>query len=981
MRTRLVTISGTVLLLVLLGARSAVPGELDPALVGALQQAGRGEKVPVLIVMADQGLSASELAHIRNLSHRKKRAAGRATLQHKAALSQAGVRAYLQDMAERGQAAEVRPLWMVNAIAAQLPVARVYEVAALAGVDRVLWDPAIPAEKLLDDDGGSGTPARPVAPPTPRPRSESMRTQIYWQLTAVKAPQAWSLGYNGQEVLVAVIDTGVDYNHTDLRTHIFTNPGEIPGNGIDDDQNGFIDDVHGWDFVWNDNDPMGDNVNDHGTKVAGIVAGDGTGGINTGVAPKAKILPLKAVGGPLSGIFAAIDYAVAMNTDVIQMSVTQKWSDNPKPDFAAWRAVTDNELALGIFHSNSISNNGTHQDTDPIPFNVGVPGNCPSPWLHGDQFLVGGASGVISAGAISDQYIAADYSSRGPVDWEDIALHFPAYPYTMPLQYQDYPYSGGDGGLTKPDLCAPGPGTLSTQLGGGYSEFSGTSAASPHIAGAMAILLQANPELTPAQVDMILETTAVDLGEPGKDVIYGAGCLDVNAALLKVLALSEYATVSGAVTTDDGSLVPRAQVLIQDPAIQEQTNQLAGYRFSVPGGQDHMTVSAFGYLPDTSWVTAPAGTVTAHDVKLTPRPVSTLSGVVRDTQGGMISGVRVSLPGTPLPSDTTGPDGRYRIESIPAGIPLTVEAVLFGYHTTTSSFVGTGADTLDLVLAPGLFDDFESDQGWKRDPMDTANMGRWERCAPVGTWSGTVPVQPDSDADAGGTLCYVTQNANPGAGPDFADVDGGSTTLISPIFDGSGYTRPFLSYRLWYSNNANGAPDDMFRTDGSSDGGSSWVNLETILTSSPAWVLHTVDLASRLTITSAMRVRFIASDTGTPSTVEAGVDDVMLLSDQSGVAQGQPAWRLRLAECFPNPFVVSAVLAFEIPGSARTSLSLYNVQGRLVRSLFAGSLPPGPHRVIWDGRDDSGRRCPSGVYLSRLAQAGAVAERRVVLIR
>ena len=124
------------------------------------------------------------------------------------------------------------------------------------------------------------------------------------------------------DVVVAVIDTGVDYNHIDLRNNIWTNTGEIPNNGIDDDNNGYIDDVHGWDCVGDDNDPMDDNG--HGTHVAGIVAAENNTVGTVGVAFNCKIMPIKA--GNSSGFFnnsdiaEAIQYAYMNGASVINMS-------------------------------------------------------------------------------------------------------------------------------------------------------------------------------------------------------------------------------------------------------------------------------------------------------------------------------------------------------------------------------------------------------------------------------------------------------------------------------------------------------------------------------------------------------------------------------------------------------------------------------------------------------------------------------------
>src|SRR5436309_1680061 len=103
------------------------------------------------------------------------------------------------------------------------------------------------------------------------------RRDALWGLDKINAPQAWDQSTGDPGIVVATVDTGIDYNHPDLAANVWTNPGEIPGNGIDDDQNGYVDDVHGYDFVNNDGDPMDDFS--HGTHVAGTIGAIGNNGI------------------------------------------------------------------------------------------------------------------------------------------------------------------------------------------------------------------------------------------------------------------------------------------------------------------------------------------------------------------------------------------------------------------------------------------------------------------------------------------------------------------------------------------------------------------------------------------------------------------------------------------------------------------------------------------------------------------------------
>ncbi|GIW41821.1 MAG: hypothetical protein KatS3mg076_2398 [Candidatus Binatia bacterium] len=143
-----------------------------------------------------------------------------------------------------------------------------------------------------------------------------------WGLHRTQASDAWDVSA-GAGTIVAVIDTGVDYNHPDISANIWTNPGEIPGNGVDDDGNGFVDDVRGWDFDQDDNNPM-DN-HGHGTHVAGIAAATGNNGFGVlGMAWQAQVMPVKGIGasgfGFDSDLAASIVYAAENGADVLNNS-------------------------------------------------------------------------------------------------------------------------------------------------------------------------------------------------------------------------------------------------------------------------------------------------------------------------------------------------------------------------------------------------------------------------------------------------------------------------------------------------------------------------------------------------------------------------------------------------------------------------------------------------------------------------------------
>ncbi|MCL2041413.1 MAG: S8 family serine peptidase [Bacteroidales bacterium] len=403
--------------------------------------------------------------------------------------AQQGVMTLLSDLSATSAVAEVQALWIANFINCYASTDAIEELSLHPDVLLIVFDKEY---YMLPEEG-----TQELVEPT---------REIVANVLKVKADQVWALGYEGEGVVVAVIDTGVNYNHNDLKTHLWEHP-DYP--------------YHGWDFINNDNDPKDDNG--HGTHCAGTVAGDGASGSKTGVAPKATIMALKVLGaggsGPTSGIISAIQFAVAHGADVLSLSLGSSGSGGDPSS----RNAMKNAMEAGVIAAVAAGNDGGDQGQYPIPKNIGSPGNCPPPWLHPDQTTTGGTSAVVCVGSTNNSDAISWFSSRGPVTWQNTG-------------FNDYPYNPGMG-LIRPDVCAPGENikSLSHSNNSGYVQWgwSGTSMATPCVAGAMALMLSKNPTLDPADICEILETTAVHLptSTSPKNNNYGSGRIDALEAI------------------------------------------------------------------------------------------------------------------------------------------------------------------------------------------------------------------------------------------------------------------------------------------------------------------------------------------------------------------------------------------------------------------------------------------------------------------
>ena len=325
-----------------------------------------------------------------------------------------------------------------------------------------------PGDQGPDYDAVPALPQDPVADPD--------ITKLYG-LSKIDAEGAWSKTKGSANVVVADIDTGVDYNHKDLINNIWRNPAEVAGNGKDDDKNGFVDDLVGYDFRDKDARPFDDNQ--HGSHTTGTIAATGGNGIGiSGVAQRASVMALRFLGGAQGSgtsedAIKCIDYATKNGARIMSNS----WGGGgySKALFESIKRADDKGI---LFVAASGNSSGDNDETDNYPSNYDLPN-------------------VIAVAATDANDKLASFSNYGKGEV---------------------------------DLAAPGVNILSTVPGNRYAKFSGTSMATPHVAGAAALLLAAYPNMNAVDLKKALMDSVDEVSSLNGKVVTG-GRMNVSKAL------------------------------------------------------------------------------------------------------------------------------------------------------------------------------------------------------------------------------------------------------------------------------------------------------------------------------------------------------------------------------------------------------------------------------------------------------------------
>lgn len=793
----------------------------------------------------------------------------------------------LRDTAERSQAALRRSLradglrfeafWIKNAIVVRSgDLASAEKLSRRSDVQRIALLPR----------------AEPGKPELQRsaPATHGVASNIQW----VGADQVWAQGTNGNGVTVGIVDTGVELEHEALRQQY---RGALPGGGYAHDYN--------W-FDPLDFSPAPRDLGGHGTHVAGTAVGDNRQADpalreRIGMAPGAQWIACQGFpleGDPAMALLACGQFMLAPSRrdgsdpdpDRRPQVVNNSWSSydscdgQPRPFFQdmveAWAAAG----VIPLFAQGNASNCD-------LPEPAGL-GTVPSPASLAAAFAVG------STGNHDGEY--AYHSVWGPTAAIGGGSGLPD-PHGFPQ--------------LKPQVVAPGV-AIRSSTGGGYALMTGTSMSSPHVAGLIALMLEAGECLRgdyPAIGGLIMRTARplpYDSGGtpppgPGNVPNYatGWGEIDapaaVNAAaaacgpqgfLRGRLTSAGGAAIAGAIIDVQADTGGRSYRLVSDVdgsfvrRLPAQTS--TGYR---------IRVSAYGYLPDSeTGVLVYNGMDTTHNVTLATAPLHKISGIVTDAATGWPLHARIRISGYPGDAQWTDPQtGRYALR-LPAGSAyrFDVDSDVPGYIAASRDLADAGAAaTHDFALAadrvtctaPGyafssqlLGEDFESapPAGWTRS---SSGIG-WQfgDSGELSTFVYAIPAHGR----------FAASNETLGADTGWGN-DGRFDYLVSPPLDFSSASTPVLHYASHYQTASGGA-----RVQGSRDGGASWITLgrpQAQEYNVGGWGHEAVDLAA-LAGAADVRLRFHADDGGDGVEASLGpswaIDDVQVSNACSPPSQG-----------------------------------------------------------------------------------------------
>ena len=925
--------------------------KISPALMAEMDAAmSSGAAVKALVMVEDgvdiQALDAELYARDVSLNDRARTVITTLKSRHRA--SQAPLLSFLRGKPST-DVVDVQPFWISNLIAVEVQPHVVFEMADRADVRYLHLD----AELQLDRPVEEGPAA--VVPNGVEPG-----------LRAINAHLMWEAGYTGRGVIVMGIDTGVDGNHPAL-AHKWV------GLRTSNTQ-GWLDPSSGSSFP-NDGDS-------HGTHTMGTMCGLDTVSRDTvGVAFNAEWMASNSLmggGSHTSRSIASFQWAMDPDGDPnthldMPASICNSWWDPSisvqcNPAVNPYINVITAVEAAGIAVIFSAGNSGPGASTVTAPKNVNT---------TVVQFW---ATGALNGSDPS--YPIASFSSRGPVVSECL--------------------TGIPSLDIKPEASAPGVSVRSSEPGNSYGTKSGTSMAAPHVAGAIALLREAFPDLTGTELKLALYQTARDLGTPGEDNTYGMGIIDVWAAFMSLgvperpanlTAYSDY-TMSDAMELswenptfllNGDTLMPdQHSVLLQrgDQVLDTLDGTVDSYLDTGLTDGDAYTYQLWVELDSTGLASSPATATWIAGGAPTPAPVSDF------TLGGNENQVRIYWRNPAVNVDDTPLDDL-------AGINLYRDGALAATFTRTSADSGVADSAVYDLPTPGL-------SSWYITAVDNQTPANESEPSPVLDTPLSLPLAETFDVDGEPNPAVwinrhatVDSRADTPPSPPFAlnlngTPTGGDTLDLKPI-DLSGMDGMGLQFTYAYQPEGTGnSPEtnDSLSVYFKNDMGE-WIlvrayeGTDVVPFQGEVISLDQESAGMGTFFHPQFQVRFRSQ--GGRSNIpndEWFVDDIAL-SPATGIGDEPVALpeQFAVAQNYPNPFNPTTTIHYSLPERSEVTLTLYNTLGQTVRTLVKSPREAGSHRVMWDGRDDLGRPVASGIYLYRFTAGDFVQVRKMILLK
>jgi hypothetical protein len=993
-----ITLFLSLLLLGVGGAASAA--DLSPALEQVFAASADNELVPVVIFLESRLTMDEVYPDARNLPMDQRREYVVSVLKDRFKQMSPHVMQRLELARKTGETTLLRPLWILNAVRTHASAKVLRELQTYPEVLYLAYDP--PYENTLDDG---------------------------WGVTEIGALQVQDeLGVAGAGVLIGHKDSGINYTLSGFTDRIWINPGEdlngngiIDGteeNGIDDDGNGYVDDFRGWNFDRDTNNVMDDDS--HGTRTASIICSNPIACERIAAAPEATLMIL--LGYRYQGaVWEASQYAIEHGVQVLSASLSFKQSGCADADLldcpnrVAHRWVSEMELAAGIIHANSTGNEGTN---NPIPLSTSAPSDCPPPAMTDSHPQQGGVSSIVSVAAYESSGNYYTGSGRGPSGWsrEDICVN-PRSPFCGPVgsasefppEFEDYPYRNGtQPGLLKPDITAPtGAGTDPMALGinGNCSSVGGTSGATPHVGGALALIYSAFPGITPEEAYIRLVEGATDMGDPGADNTWGFGKLNVYNAIAPVL--STIGTVSGMVTSGVVP-IPGARIAIGDRR-PIYTDLSGNFTTSLVPGSYEIEFYKYGYQTISNMIMVMAGP-NEINVEMDAASAASLTITLDDGEipwGPGVGNVSVELYAGEI-SGVTNAQGVVQFQNVYTGTHEFVIGENQDFYNIAvvdiDVAVGTNSTTIPLNASESAFPTGDPDiDGYVAyDNLDIYGPGYdWVEINP--NLGGTGSQLPFNGGDACVTRTmpfsftfygqiYTTLYISPNGYVAFSGCDAATDWDIQPIPSTElpdAYISPMKCD--FYPEDADGGDVycyDVKQWTGFPPGRATFQVILTPTSDSNAGItFQYAAIAGRIESTIG-----IENGDGT-----MGLQYCYQLQYSQGSAPIRAGRVIRfepefldaaddqisvpssfvLHQNYPNPFNPSTTFTFEAPRASDVRLSLFDLLGRETATVFDGRSVAGVNRITYDASN-----LPTGMYFARLSVEGkSVGLKKVMLLK